>query len=573
MKRKLNDNMAPEPATTTQTETFASFDLEPRLLRGIRDQKWSTPTPVQIQAIPHALAGKDIIARSSTGSGKTASYLLPILHKTIQRKTRATTALILVPTNELASQVLKTVQGLSAHCGTDIRVQSIAGKQSDVVQRAKLADLPDIVIATPARAAANINNGALSLQSLAHLVVDEADLVMGYGFKEDLDAVAKSIPTGVAPQIFLLSATLNTELESLQGLCSQDPVILKLDDAEKDSQLVKQYILRCSEQDKFLLLYAFYKLNLITGKSIIFVGDVDRSYRVKLFFEQFGIRSAILNSELPIASRLHIVQEFNKGAYDILIASDESEIMGSSEQTEEGQDGERPKKKSKKDKESGVSRGMDFVNVAAVLNFDFPTTYKSYFHRIGRTARAGKSGTALSFVIPRDEYRKHKPTSFPSCEHDEDVLKKVEKHQKEGAKLENYNFDMKKLEPFRYRFADALRAVTRIAIREARLKDLRSELVKSEKLTRYFEENPNVLASIRNDHNLNHPMRLHPELKHVPDYLLPNGRKPQDVGFVGFEKPRKEKHRIVKRKGRPVRNRAGKIDPLKTFNKKGRGKK
>lgn len=151
--------MTPEP-TGSASNTFASLDLEPRLLRGIRDQKWNTPTPVQVQSIPLALAGKDIIARSSTGSGKTAAYLLPILHKTIQRKEHATTALILVPTNELASQVVKTIQNLSAHCGSDIRTQSIAGKQSDVVQRAKLADLPDIVVATPARAAANINNGA-----------------------------------------------------------------------------------------------------------------------------------------------------------------------------------------------------------------------------------------------------------------------------------------------------------------------------------------------------------------------------------------------------------------------------
>jgi ATP-dependent RNA helicase DDX56/DBP9 len=119
------------------------------------------------------------------------------------------------------------------------------------------------------------------------------------------------------------------------------------------------------------------------------------------------------------------------------------------------------------------------------LNFDFPSAYKSYFHRIGRTARAGKSGTAISFIIPKDKYRKHKSTTFPGCEHDEEVLKKVEKHQEAGQKLENYNFDMKRLEPFRYRFGDALRSVTRIAIREARIKEIRMELSKSQKLSRY----------------------------------------------------------------------------------------
>lgn len=207
MKRKLNENDVPEVAEASEpTETpkapepvtFASFGLEPRLLRGIRDQRWSTPTPVQARAIPLALEGKDILARSGTGTGKTAAYLLPILHNTIRRReTRETSALILVPTKELALQVTKLAQSLSTHCGQDVRVQNIAGKESDVVQRAKLADLPDIVVATPARASVNLNNGALSLKGLAHLVVDEGDLVMGYGFQEDIDNVAKNMSKGV----------------------------------------------------------------------------------------------------------------------------------------------------------------------------------------------------------------------------------------------------------------------------------------------------------------------------------------------------------------------------------------
>jgi ATP-dependent RNA helicase DDX56/DBP9 len=216
MKRKLNENDVPEeveeidataptdtnsatePPKAPEPATFASFDLEPRLLRGIRDQRWSAPTPVQARAIPLALEGKDILARSGTGTGKTAAYLLPILHNTIRRKdTRATSALILVPTKELALQVTKLAQSLSTHCGQDVRIQNIAGKESDVVQRAKLAELPDIVVATPARASINVNNGALSLKGLAHLVIDEGDLVMGYGFQEDLDNLSKNMEKGV----------------------------------------------------------------------------------------------------------------------------------------------------------------------------------------------------------------------------------------------------------------------------------------------------------------------------------------------------------------------------------------
>jgi ATP-dependent RNA helicase DDX56/DBP9 len=167
-----------------------------------------------------------------------------------------------------------------------------------------------------------------------------------------------------------------------------------------------------------------------------------------------------------------------------LVASDDTDIIGK-------QDGSRPKKKSKAKKDddgaadSGVSRGIDFLNVACIINFDMPSNYKSYFHRVGRTARAGKSGTAISFVIPKDKYRKHKSTTFPGCENDEEVLKKVEKHQEAGQALENYAFDMKRLEAFRYRFSDALRATTKIAVREARVLELRRELSKSQKLSRY----------------------------------------------------------------------------------------
>ncbi|KAF2714316.1 DEAD-domain-containing protein [Pleomassaria siparia CBS 279.74] len=579
MKRKLDENDVPTVAEPTEgsteaTETnkapepanFADFHIDARLLRACRDAKWTKPTPVQALAIPLALEGKDILARSSTGTGKTAAYLLPVLHQTIRRVDKSqTSALILVPTRELAQQVFQLAQSLAKHVGQEIRIQNISGKESDVVQRAKLAELPDIVISTPGRASANVNNGALSLKGLAHLIVDEGDLVMGYGFREDMTHISKNVEAGV--QLFLMSATLSTELESLRDLFCRDPVLLNLDDIEKNSQHVKQYVISCAEDEKFLLIYAIFLLKLIKGKTIIFVGDVDRSYRVKLFLEQFGVKSAVLNSELPLTSRLHIVEEFNQNKFEILIASDENEVVSSEE---------RPRKKTKtaSKPDSGVSRGIDFVNISCVLNFDMPDNYKSYFHRIGRTARAGKSGTAISFVIPKDKFKRHKPTSFPGCASDEEVLAKISKHQKEGQSVEPWNFDVKKLEPFRYRFADALRAVTRIAIREARVKELRRELVTSQKLSRYFEENPESLQYLKHDKAL-HPAKVQAHLKHVPDYLLPGGRKAEDVGFVNLTRP-KSAREMKKRGGggrKVVRNRAGKIDPLKTFNARGRGKK
>lgn len=240
---------------------------------------------------------------------------------------------------------------------------------------------------------------------------------------------------------------------------------------------------RCAEDEKFLLGYVIFKLQLVKGKCIIFVADVDRCYRLKLFFEQFGIRSTILNSELPVNSRIHVVEEFNRNVYDILIASDENEVIGDEdepqteatkeaneeqakeEEAKEAKDGEtepkRPKKKRrtiKRDKEYGVSRGIDFKNVACVINFDLPTSAKSYTHRIGRTGRAGQTGMALSFYVPKDQYRKHMPTSVETAEHDEKVLAKIVKQQnKSGKDVKPYMFDMSQVEPFRYRMNDALR--------------------------------------------------------------------------------------------------------------------
>ena len=389
-------------------------------------------------------------------------------------------------------------------------------------------------------------------------------------------------------------------------------------------QLLKCIPYRCAEDEKFLLAYVIFKLKLIKGKCIIFVADIDRCYRLKLFFEQFGIKSCVLNSELPVNSRIHVVEEFNKNIYDIIIASDEDEVLeaqqehrpkrlkpvdggqiashddedyvdredgpskfveddtlheeAASDKAEPAESLRKQRKKSKKGREYGVSRGIDFQNIACVLNFDLPTSSKSYTHRIGRTARAGKSGMALSFVVPAEHYRKHKSTTLASARHDEEVLDKILKiQQKKGKEVKDYHFDMKQVESFRYRMNDALRAVTRIAIREARTRELRQELLKSEKLKRHFEENPEDLHHLRHDGELR-AARIQPHLRHVPDYLMPsNGNKGiagGDIGFVGLKKTtdnRIRKARLQNRlKGKGKKPAGRKLDPLKSFNAKGR---
>ncbi len=353
--------------------------------------------------------------------------------------------------------------------------------------------------------------------------------------------------------------------------------------------------LRCGEDEKFLLAYIIFKLKLVTGKCLIFVADVDRCYRLKLFFEQFGIRSCILNSELPVNSRIHCIEEFNRNVYDIIIAADEHELLGDEDgqvldeedqQTQEqavtADGGEaRPAKKRrrkapKRDKEFGVSRGIDFKNVRAVINFDLPTSAKSYTHRIGRTARAGQTGMALSFVVPATLYRKHMPTTVETAAKDEKVLARIERQQaKVGKTVRPYDFDMKQVEAFRYRMNDALRSVTKVAVREARMREIRQELLKSEKLKRHFEENPDELQNLTRHDNELRTMRTQAHLKHVPDYLLPrDGQKaltPAEVGFVPLRKPKDGKDRRKKfyrgSKSFKVGGSKGR-NPLRTFKAK-----
>ena len=359
-----------------------------------------------------------------------------------------------------------------------------------------------------------------------------------------------------------------------------------------------------------MLTYVIFKLQLVKGKCIIFVGDIDRCYRLKLFLEQFGVKSCVLNSELPVNSRIHVVQEFNKGVYDIIIAADDQEVLGEalksskkkseidnseeketeSREKQEAKENEndfseneaaveRPGKRRKtsaKSKDYGISRGIDFQDVACVLNFDLPTTSKSYTHRIGRTGRAGKTGMALSFVVPSELYGKHKPTSYPTAKHDEVVLAKIVKKQaKLGREVKPYHFEMKQVDAFRYRMTDALRAVTRLAVQEARTRELKQELLKSEKLKRHFEENPEDLKHLRHDGELR-AARIQPHLKHVPEYLIPEkGRKGltnEEIGYVGFTKNNQNRIRKAREKNRAKGRKVGKkpsggkrVDPLKTF--------
>lgn len=355
-----------------------------------------------------------------------------------------------------------------------------------------------------------------------------------------------------------------------------------------------------SEEDKFLLIYVILKLRLIRGKCLIFVNDIDRSYRLKLFLEQFGLRTCVLNEELPVNSRFHIVQEFNKGRYDYIIATDanQAEAMLDRDEAKAEAKAERggadledavvelkdapaaraatARKKGTAGAEYGVSRGIDFVAVACVVNFDLPTSVRSYVHRIGRTARAGNTGTALSFVVPRNEFGKNKAISCPTCKYDERIWAKISKNQQQigavGADgIRAWRYDKSQVDAFRYRMEDALRSVTRSAIKEARIAEIKHEILNSKALKAHFEENPKDLEYLRHDKAL-HPVRNQQHLRHVPGYLKPRiagiaAAEPADdgqyKGYVAKNNPKKDKQRH--KRPAPGKAKRRKKDPLRSL--------
>ncbi|XP_029198920.1 probable ATP-dependent RNA helicase DDX56 [Acropora muricata] len=536
---------------TNKTTSFHEMGLDDRLVKAIAKLNWSQPSPIQENAIPLALEGKDILARAKTGSGKTAAYAIPLIQRILQDKqgdpsSSGVRALVLVPSKELAKQAHRNLKELSLYCSRDVRVTDVAqGNISST--KSLLMESPDIVVGTPSVLLGHIQAKNLDLKvSLEMLVIDEADLVFSYGYESDLKVLLSHLPK--IYQAFLMSATFSEDVSTLKKLVLHNPVILKLQESQLPSDdKLTQYFIKCEVGDKFLLIYTLLKLKLVQGKTILFVNGINKCYRLKLFLEQFSIKACVLNSELPHNSRLHIVEEFNQDIYDYIIASDESVFDAVSSSQTNGK-----KKKREKDKEYGVSRGVDFQGVENVINFDFPPTVDAYIHRVGRTARGDNTGTALSFVAGKD----HK------------LLKKAEEKlaaEFPGEKKEifkQYQFKMEEIEGFRYRAQDALRVVSKPAVKEARLKEIKSEILNSEKLKSYFDDNPRDLQVLRHDKDLN-PARIQPHLKNVPEYLVPATLKPT-MAQLSRKRSRSFTTNTNGRSRKPP-GKKRRIDPLRTF--------
>ncbi|EEZ98575.1 probable ATP-dependent RNA helicase DDX56 [Tribolium castaneum] len=535
---------------------FHEMELDDRILKAIAKLGWQTPTLIQERAIPLLLEGKDVLVRARTGSGKTAAFTIPVIQKILTLKKTAKhqeiKALILAPSKELCHQICGVIKELTVKCSREIRCVDVAPQVELSVQKPLLVEQPDIVVGTPTRVLKHIKAGYMDLKtSMELLVIDEADLVFSFGYESEVKELLERLPS--IYQAILASATLSEDVKNLKSLVLHNPVILKLEEPEiAPASQLSHYHLMAEEMDKATILYALLKLHLIRGKTIIFVNTVDKCYKIKLYLEQFGIPTCVLNSELPAKIRCHSVNQFNQGIYDTIVASDEKAL----EQPGNPNDPELKKSKRKKDKESGVSRGIDFQCVANVINFDFPLDVQSYVHRAGRTARGNNQGSVLSFVSIRE-----KP-----------LLEQVETHfksdQDDVSIFKSYQFKLDEVESFKYRAKDAWRAVTRIAVREARLKEIKQEIFNCQKLKSYFEDNPTDLQVLRHDKAL-HTVKIQQHLSDVPEYIVPPTLK--GIASLGKKKRKREYYRTSQ--GSSSRFQAKKNNPLLSMDFEGFNKK
>lgn len=523
---EASENTSKETAReheVAEDQTFEELGLDARLVHALLKKGVEKPTPIQQVAIPLILEGKDVVARAKTGSGKTFAYLLPLLQKlftnNVQRKKLSPNAFILVPTRELCQQVYAEVSSLIELCRVQLKAVQLTGNMKASDLRAAMTGPPDVLISTPACIAKCLSTDILRSTSincsLETLVLDEADLLLSYGYENDIKAFSAHVPRSC--QCLLMSATSSADVDKLKKLILHNPFILTLPELgnQKDEIIpknVQQFWISCPTSDKLLYILALLKLELVQKKVLIFTNSIDMSFRLKLFLEKFGIKSAVLNAELPQNSRLHILEEFNAGLFDYLIATDDSHIKEKDEATKQNNDElQRSKKhvKQKLDSEFGVVRGIDFKNVYTVMNLEMPQSVAGYVHRIGRTGRAYNSGSSISLVSPDEMETLDEIKSF------------VGDDENNGSSTiaEFPLLTKNAVESLRYRAEDVAKSVTKIAVRESRAQDLRNEILNSEKLKAHFESNPRDLDLLKHDKVLskNAPPA---HLRDVPDYLV-----------------------------------------------------
>ncbi|XP_024538523.1 DEAD-box ATP-dependent RNA helicase 28 [Selaginella moellendorffii] len=353
--------------------SFIELNVSRPLLRACDALGYRQPTPIQAACIPLALAGRDICGSAVTGSGKTAAFALPILERLLFRPRRipAIRVLIITPTRELAVQLHSMIEKLAQF--TDIRCCLVVGGLSSKVQEVALRTHPDIVVATPGRMIDHLRNTqSVGLEELAILVLDEADRLLELGFREEIHELVKLCPS--RRQTMLFSATMTDEVSELIKLSLKSPVRLSADPStERPSTLTEEVIrIRAGhEEDKEAIVLSLCSRSL-KSKTIIFSGTKVEAHRLKILFGLSGLKSAELHGNLTQAQRLEALEAFRKQEVDFLIATDVA------------------------------ARGLDIIGVESVINLECPKEIKTYVHRVGRTARAGRHGRSVTLMTEQD---------------------------------------------------------------------------------------------------------------------------------------------------------------------------
>ena len=385
------------PSDDVAEKTFTDLGVTDSLIEACTSLGFKMPTPIQREAIPIALSGKDVIGLAETGSGKTAAFALPILQGLLD-KPQPLFGLILAPTRELAYQISQQFEALGSVIG--VRCTVIVGGMDMVPQAIALAKKPHIVVATPGRLLDHLENTkGFSLRQLKHLVMDEADRLLDLDFGPILDKILQVLPRA-GRHTMLFSATMSTKLDNLTRAALQSPVRVSISSSSYQTvaNLQQKYLFI---PHKFKDIYLTHLLHLYAGKTcILFTRTVHETQRIAFLLRALG-RSAIpLHGQLPQSARLGALNKFRARGRDILVATDVA------------------------------ARGLDIPSVDLVINFDLPPDSKTYVHRVGRTARAGKSGVAVSVVT----------------QYDIEIFQRIEKAL--GKKLEEFGMEREEVMVF-----------------------------------------------------------------------------------------------------------------------------
>jgi ATP-dependent RNA helicase RhlE len=337
-------------------------------LRAVRDLGFTEPTPVQIDSIPAVLAGHDLLASASTGSGKSAAFGLPIVQSLMDAPRGKTRVLILAPTRELAAQIAEHLQAFARH--TTVKVAAIFGGVGFGAQVTNFRRGTDIIVATPGRLLDHLSQGTASLDDVTTLVIDEADRMLDMGFLPDVKRVLKRVPN--RKQTLFFSATIPPPIATLSKEILRDPVRVDLSPKTAPAIGITQTVYTIDTTRKTDLLAELLKDNAIYS-AIVFTRTKSRANRLAAALEKHRIPSERIHGDRSQAQRTRALDDFKRGKFRILVATDIA------------------------------ARGLDIVELGHVINFDVPMVPEDYVHRVGRTARAKATGDAITFVAPEEE--------------------------------------------------------------------------------------------------------------------------------------------------------------------------